>query len=354
MKTRLLAATALTVAAMMSAGAALAQAPGYVTPKTAFGAPDLHGFWNNTSITGLQRSPDAKSLVVNEKEAERLANRNILVVLTKDDNSTNGLDPNNTKMLEDKNNDRGYNAFWIDPGSKLASVKGELRTSWIVEPANGRIPYKPGASRGGGYSITNFDGPETRPQAERCVIGFSGSYGPVMQNSMYNNTMQFVQTPSHVMIQVEMIHDVRVIPIVASKAEAKHSNVPKWGGDSVGWYEGNTLVVQTTNVHPSQRGMITADGKLTERFTRWDDKQITYEFEVDDPALYTRVWKGEMALNVSQPMYEYACHEGNHAMPGILGGARQLESEGKVPGMGPGIAAGLVLPRDETGGEGFN
>jgi hypothetical protein len=354
MKTRLLAATALTVAAMMSAGAALAQAPGYVTPKTAFGAPDLHGFWNNTSITGLQRSPDAKSLVVNEKEAERLANRNILVVLTKDDNSTNGLDPNNTKMLEDKNNDRGYNAFWIDPGSKLASVKGELRTSWIVEPANGRIPYKPGASRGGGYAITNFDGPETRPQAERCVIGFSGSYGPVMQNSMYNNTMQFVQTPSHVMIQVEMIHDVRVIPIVASKAEAKHSNVPKWGGDSVGWYEGNTLVVQTTNVHPSQRGMITADGKLTERFTRWDDKQITYEFEVDDPALYTRVWKGEMALNVSQPMYEYACHEGNHAMPGILGGARQLESEGKVPGMGPGIAAGLVLPRDETGGEGFN
>jgi len=354
MKTRLLAATALTVAAMMSAGAALAQAPGYVTPKTAFGAPDLHGFWNNTSITGLQRSPDAKSLVVNEKEAERLANRNILVVLTKDDNSTNGLDPNNTKMLEDKNNDRGYNAFWIDPGSKLASVKGELRTSWIVEPANGRIPYKPGASRGGGYAITNFDGPETRPQAERCVIGFSGSYGPVMQNSMYNNTMQFVQTPSHVMIQVEMIHDVRVIPIVASKAEAKHSNVPKWGGDSVGWYEGNTLVVQTTNVHPSQRGMITADGKLTERFTRWDDKQITYEFEVDDPALYTQVWKGEMALNVSQPMYEYACHEGNHAMPGILGGARQLESEGKVPGMGPGIAAGLVLPRDETGGEGFN
>jgi hypothetical protein len=354
MKTRLLAATALTVAAMMSAGAAFAQAPGYVTPKTAFGAPDLQGFWNNTSITSLQRSSDAKSLVVDEKEAERLANRNILVVLTKDDNSTNGLDPNNTKMLEDKNNDRGYNAFWIDPGSKLASVKGELRTSWIVEPANGRIPYKPGASRGGGYAITNFDGPETRPQAERCVIGFSGSYGPVMQNSMYNNTMQFVQTPSHVMIQVEMIHDVRVIPIVASKAEAKHSNVPKWGGDSVGWYEGNTLVVQTTNVHQSQRGMITADGKLTERFTRWDDKQITYEFEVDDPALYSQVWKGEMALNASQPMYEYACHEGNHAMPGILGGARQLESEGKVPGMGPGIAAGLVLPRDETGGEGFN
>jgi len=354
MKTRLLAATALTVAAIMGAGAALAQAPGYTTPKTAWGAPDLQGFWNNTSITSLQRSPDAKSLVVDQKEADRLVNRNILVVLTKDDEAQAGLDPNNTKILEDKNNDRGYNAFWIDPGTKLATVKGELRTSWIVEPANGRIPYKPGAARGGGYAITNFDGPETRPMAERCVLSFSGSYGPVMQNSMYNNTFQFVQTPSAVMINVEMNHDVRNIPIVASKAEAKHGPVPKWGGDSVGWYEGDTLVVQTTNVHPNQRAMITSTGKLTERFTRWDDHQILYEFEVDDPELYSQVWRGEMALNTSQPMYEYACHEGNHAMPGILGGARQLESEGKVPGMGPGIAAGLVLPRDEAGGEGFN
>lgn len=354
MKTRLLAATALTFAAIMGAGSALAQAPGYTTPKTAWGAPDLQGFWNNTSITSLQRSPDAKSLVVDQKEADRLVNRNILVVLTKDDEAQAGLDPNNTKILEDKNNDRGYNAFWIDPGTKLATVKGELRTSWIVEPANGRIPYKPGASRGGGYAITNFDGPETRPMAERCVLSFSGSYGPVMQNSMYNNTFQFVQTPSAVMINVEMNHDVRNIPIVASKAQAKHSPVPKWGGDSVGWYEGDTLVVQTTNVHPNQRAMITSTGKLIERFTRWDDHQILYAFEVDDPELYSQVWRCEMALNASQPMYEYACHEGNHAMPGILGGARQLESEGKVPGMGPGIAAGLVLPRDEAGGEGFN
>jgi len=354
MKTKLLAATALCVAAVLGAGAASAQAPGYTTPKTAWGAPDLQGFWNNTSITSLQRSPDAKSLVVDQKEADRLVNRNMLVVLTKEDNASEGLDPNNTKILEDGNNDRGYNAFWIDPGSKLATVKGELRTSWIVEPANGRLPYKPGAARGGGYAITNFDGPETRPMAERCVLSFSGSYGPVMMNSMYNNTFQFVQTPGAVMILVEMNHDVRNIPIVAGPSEAKHGPVAKWGGDSVGWYEGNTLVVQTTNVHPNQRAMISSTGKLTERFTRWDDHQILYEFEVDDPELYSQVWKGEMALNASAPMYEYACHEGNHAMPGILGGARQLESEGKVPGMGPGIAAGLVLPRDEAGGEGFN
>jgi hypothetical protein len=377
MKTKLLAATALGMAALIGA-AAIAQTPapaaqaqaaaplvsnandgqrheaGYKAPKTAWGAPDLQGYWNNTSLTGLQRGPDAKSLALTPAQADRLVNRNILVVLTKEDNAQAGKDPNNTDLLKDKNNDRGYNAFWIDPGTKMATVKGELRSSWITEPATGRIPYKPGAARGGGFAITNFDGPETRPQAERCIVGFSGSYGPVMNNGMYNSTMQFVQTPTHVMIQVEMIHDVRVIPIVKSAAEAKHSPLPKWGGDSVGWYEGDTLVVQTSNPHPSQRAMISASGKLTERFSRWNDKQILYSFEVDDPTLYSQVWKGEMALNASEPLYEYACHEGNYAMAGILAGARELESQGKVPGMGPGIAAGLVLPRDEAGGEGFN
>jgi hypothetical protein len=377
MRLKLLAATALGMAALSIAianaqtPAPAAQAPaaaalvsnandgqrheaGYKAPRTSWGAPDLQGFWNNTSLTGLQRSPDAKSLALTPQQADRLVNRNILVVLTKEDDALAGKDPNNTKILEDKNNDRGYNAFWIDPGTKMAMVKGELRSSWITEPATGRIPYKSGAANRGGFAITNFDGPETRPQAERCIIGFSGSYGPVMNNGMYNSTMHFVQTPTHVMIEVEMIHDVRVIPIVKSAAEAKHSPLPKWGGDSVGWYEGDVLVVQTTNPHPSQRAMITKDGKLIERFSRWNDKQILYSFEVDDPALYSQVWKGEMALNASEPLYEYACHEGNYAMAGILAGARELESKGKVPGMGPGIAAGLVLPRDEAGGEGFN
>jgi hypothetical protein len=350
MKFVLKAATAMCVVAM-AAGTAHAQAPGYETPKTTWGAPDLQGFWNNTSITSLQRPGGVDKLVLTPAEADRMVNRNMLVVLSKEDASTNGQDPNNTKILEDKNNDRGYNAFWIDPGTKVASVKGELRSSWIVEPATGRIPYKPDAARGGGYAITNFDGPETRPMAERCVLSFSGSYGPVMMNSMYNNTFQFVQTPGAVMILVEMNHDVRNIPIVSGPSEAKHGSIPKWGGDSVGWYEGNTLVVQTTNVHPNQRAMISQDGTLIERFTRWNEHQITYEFEVNDPSLYSQVWKGEMALNAGEPLYEYACHEGNHAMGGILGGARELESQGRVPGMGPGIAAGLVLPRDDQGGE---
>jgi hypothetical protein len=341
------------VSTLALAGVASAQsAPGYATPKTAWGAPDLQGFWNNTSITSLQRPGGVKDLVVSEEVAKRIVDRNILVVLAKEDNSTNGQDPNNTKLLEDKNNDRGYNAFWIDPGTHLANVKGEYRTSWITDPPSGRIPFKPGAARAGGFAIDNFDGPETRPVAERCILGFSGSYGPVMQNGMYNNTMQIVQSPGSVAITVEMIHDVRVIPIVASKADVKHSSVPRWGGDSVGYYDGDTLVVETTNTHPRQRGLVTSTGKVTERFSRWNEKQVLYAFEVDDPALYSQTWKGEQALNASSPLYEYACHEGNYAMPGILAGARELESKGIKPGMGPGIAAGLVLPRDDSGGEG--
>jgi hypothetical protein len=354
LKQRLLACVAMISAAAMGAPA-LAQQAGYVTPKTAWGAPDLQGFWNNTSITSLQRPGGVKDLVVDESTAKRIVNRNILIVLGKEDNATNGQDPNNTKLLEDKNNDRGYNTFWIDPGTKLANVKGEYRTSWIVDPPSGRIPYKAGAARsGGGYAADNFDGPETRPLAERCIMSFSGSAGPVMQNGMYNSTFQFVQGPSSVVINVEMNHDARVIPIVASAAEAKHGpkDIPKWAGDSVGWYEGATLVVQTVNPHPKQRGLISKDGKVTERFTRWNDNQVLYEFEVDDPTLYTQVWKGEQALNHSpEPLYEYACHEGNYAFAGILGGARNLEARGIKPTMGPGIAAGVVLPRDDLGGD---
>lgn len=382
MKTRLMAGVALAIAALAGASA-VAQQPrqtaaptaaaapnekdaaamankatseaGYVVPHTAWGAPDLQGFWNNTSITNLNRNPEAKSLIISESEAKRLVNRNALIVLSKQDEATAGQDPHNTKLLEDKNNDRGYNSFWIDPGKSMAMVKGEYRSGYIVEPASGRIPYKPGAARGGGgFAQDNFDGPETRPQAERCVLGFSGSFGPIMQNGMYNNTMNFVQTPTSVMIEVEMIHDARIIPIYKTKAEAvaHHGNVPRWGGDSVGWYEGDVLNVETTNVHPHQRAMISEGGKLTEHFSRWNAKQVLYTFEVDDPSLYSQVWRGEESLNASSPLYEYACHEGNYAMPGILRGARELESKGIKPTMGPGITAGLVIPRDEGGGEG--
>ncbi len=324
--------------------------PGFDPPKTSWGVPDLQGFWNSTSITSLQRPSGVDKLVVNEEEGRAIVNRNPLIIITQQEEARQGEDPNDMSILEDKNADRGYNAYWIDPGSRLATVKGELRTSWIVDPPSGRIPFQEGKGRSGGNGVpaTNFDGPETRPLFERCLTT-STMAGPVMQNAMYNSTSQIVQTPDSVMIVVEMVHDARVIPIVASAEEATHGpdEIKKWAGDSVGWYEGDALVVQTRNVHPLQESLISDTGTVTERFSRWSDDQVLYEFTVEDPSLYTQTWSGEMVMNASLPMYEFACHEGNYAMEGILGGARRIEADGGVPTLGPGIAAGLEIPPAE-------
>ncbi len=324
--------------------------PGFDPPRTSWGVPDLQGFWNSTSITSLQRPRGVEKLVVDEAEGRAIVNRNPLIIITQQEEARQGDDPHDMSILDDKNADRGYNAYWIDPGTRLATVKGELRTSWIVDPPSGRIPFKEGKGRSGGNGIpaTNFDGPETRPLFERCLMTETMA-GPVMQNAMYNSTSQIVQTPDSVMIVVEMVHDARVIPIVEDREAVEHGpdEIKKWAGDSVGWYEGDQLVVQTRNVHPLQPSLISDNGVVTERFSRWSEDQILYEFTVEDPSLYTQTWSGEMVLNASQRMYEFACHEGNYAMEGILGGARKIEAEGGVPTLGPGIAAGLEIPPAE-------
>ncbi len=151
-------------------------------------------------------------------------------------------------------------------------------------------------------------------------MSFTGGAGPIMSNGLYNNTYQIVQTPGSVADPDG--DDPRCADRAGRRKSAgRHgpASIPKWGGDSIGWYEGDTLVVETVNVHPQQRSYISASGKLTERFSRWADGQILYRFEMDDPSLYSRPWRGEMALNASrQQLYEYACHEGNYALPGIL------------------------------------
>jgi hypothetical protein len=181
-------------------------------------------------------------------------------------------------------------------------------------------------------------------------MSFTGSYGPVLNNGMYNNTYQIVQAPDHVMVLAEMIHDAKIIPIFKSKAEAKHgpSNIPKWGGDAVGWYEGDTLVLETINSHPMQRSYISPKGKVTERFTRYNKDQVFYQFTVEDPTLYTKTWGGEMGLNASkEPLYEYACHEGNYALGGILAGARKLERQGRPQPPEKAIFAGVDVSDGE-------
>jgi hypothetical protein len=181
-------------------------------------------------------------------------------------------------------------------------------------------------------------------------MSFTGGFGPVLNNGMYNNTYQIVQSPGSVMILAEMIHDARIIPIFKSKSEAKHGPdaVPRWGGDSVGWYEGDTLVVETVNANPTQRSFIAKGGKVTERFSRWSDKQVLYQFTVEDPVLYKTAWGGEMSLNVSsKPIYEYGCHEGNYGLPGILAGARELERKGRKQPVEKPIFAGVDVSEGE-------
>ncbi len=318
------------IAALCSATsfAAFAQtAPVDKSPRTSWGAPDLQGFWTNTSLTTMQRPAGAEGLVLDEAAAERLARRNVYSAAAREEAGASEIDEaSSQQLLADGNASRAYNRFWMDPGQSYARVKGEYRSSWITSPADGRIPYSEAGIRANTRS-GGFDDFEIRPLAERCIMSFTGGAGPVMNNGMYNNTYQIVQTPGAVMILTEMVHDVRVIPIGGKHGPVE---IPKWGGDSVGWYEGDTLVVETVNSHPKQRSYISTAGKVTERFTRWSADEIFYEFRVEDPVLYNRPWGGEMALRVSsEPLYEYACHEGNHALPGILAGARQLEREGR-------------------------
>jgi hypothetical protein len=344
-KSGLLASAALALAAILAAPASAQAAFEYQKPKTSWGAPDLQGFWTNTSLTAMQRPAGADKLVLNEEEAEKLTRRNVYSAAQREESGASKVDEESSKqLLSDKNASRAYNRFWMDPGQSYAKVKGEYRSSWITTPPDGRIPYTEAGIRANTRS-TSFDDFEIRPLPERCIMSFTGGAGPVMNNGMYNNTYQIVQSPTSVMILTEMIHDVRIIPI-----GGKHgpNNIPKWGGDSVGWYEGDTLVVETVNSHPKQRSYITPAGKVIERYTRWSDDEIFYQFTVEDPTLYTQPWGGEMTLRVSnEPLYEYACHEGNYALPGILAGARQLEREGRPHPIEKPIFAGVDVSDGE-------
>lgn len=315
---------------LTSALAALAQS--YETPRTFFGHPDLQGVWTNATITTLERPEEFDSLVINVEQATaREAERQAFYDNYDNPDKVDG-------QLEASSDPGGYNTFWMDEGTQLAMVDGEFRTSFIVEPADGEVPY----SWSGRWNMmkklvqyTRFDGPEVRPLGERCLVGFGSTGGPPMLPVLYNNHYQIVQNQDHVLILVEMNHDVRSIRL---NSEHPPAHVKKWLGDSIGWWEGDTLVVETTNFHPGQsvraatKHLLYASENLrvTERFTRVGEDRIKYEFSMDDPDVYTQVWHGEIPMRKTDAaIYEYACHEGNYAMPGILAGARLAEKEGK-------------------------
>jgi hypothetical protein len=320
----------ITIAAITLSSSAMA-AENYEPARTASGKPDLQGFWTNASLTTMQRSSNYAELGLTislEQLGELTANHHQNVRQATDDNQVQGELPSG----KDLGQGRGYNAFWVDPGSAFGYVKGEYRTSWITYPESGRIPYSEEGSRLRQENRAKFsgnDGPEGRALGERCIIGFGSTGGPPMNNVLYNNMYQIVQTDDYVMIMVEMAHDARIIPI--DKDHRPDAWKP-WLGDSVAHWDGDVLVVETRNLHPQQAprniAALSNEGVVVERFSRFSDEQVLYEFEVRDPIFYTEAWSGEMAFNATETQpYEYACHEGNYGLPGILAGARRLEMD---------------------------
>ena len=325
---------------LILAGAApfqTAWAADYKAPRTAFGQPDLQGTWTNASLTSLTRPASFKSLTIPEAQAKAFEARQ--AQMREAQNRPSDPSAGAPRAGGDPG---GYNSFWVDPGTAMGRIKGEVRTSWLIDPADGQLPYhaegKKLYDQTLHYVRNTFDGPESRPLAERCILGFGSTAGPPMLNVLYNNLYQIVQTPDYVTILVEMNHDARIIRLKDRKRPP--AQVRNWMGDSVGWWEGDTLVVETTQFNPGESLRpyfgntiyVSQDAKVTERFTRISPTQILYRFTVDDPKVYSKPWTAEMPLNVSdKPVYEYACHEGNYSLPGILAGARVAEKEGRTP-----------------------
>lgn len=305
--------------------------PAYAPPRTPDGRPDLQGTWTNASITTLERADRYASTVLKPEDVERATDahpQNVRIV-TEDIANTpaTGLLTGRDLLMG-----RGYNAFWIDPGTRFGEVKGQTRTAWITDPPNGKIPYSEAGRKlaHAGDERLGYSDPESRPLPDRC-LATGGRTGPPMVNGLYNNHYQIVQTPTHVVIHTEMISHARVIPL---KRDHQPAVVAPLFGDSVGWWEGDALVIETTNFnayhawqdHPAY---LSVTAKVTERFTRVASDRLLYEFTVDDPAYYSQPWKGEISFwNDGQRIYEYACHEGNYAMEGILMGARHREKLG--------------------------
>jgi len=240
----------------------------------------------------------------------------------------------------------GYNWFWIDRGSGAFKIDGQWRTSIIVDPPNGRHPaltaqgksraaarakmYRPNTGQAwwleAGLDPGPYDDPELRPLAERCLLGFGSTSGPPMLPVLYNNLKRIVQTEDNIMILAEMVHDAR---IVRMNAEHAPPDVRKWMGDSIGHWEGDTLVVDTTNFTDKPAlGGASRNLHVIERFRRVDADTIVYKFTVDDPTIWTASWSGEYVWpTTDQRVYEYACHEANYSFGGILRGARVLETD---------------------------
>lgn len=311
-------ALALGVLASGLAGPALAAratrgaaAGPYRAPRTRDGHPDLQGIWDNGWYTELERPDEVQKLVVTPEEAKQ--------ALKAIDESI-AKDPLGQRESE----------FW-DMEAGFAKVRGELRTSFIVDPPDGKLPFRPEIVKRFEYDNPNrhrkMDNPEDRTVTERCVAS-EGGYPPNL-NSPDGNLLLIQQSPGYVVLQAEKYNDVRVVRL----GDRRHApaGVHSWAGDSVGWWEGDTLVIETTNFSPagfSRTGhlKLSAQAVIVERFTRTGPAELLCEFTVTDPSVYTQTWRAEMPYRASKgPIYEYTCHEGNYFLGSALAQARREE-----------------------------
>ena len=295
-------------------------------PRTPDGRPDLQGTWTNQSLTPIQRGRNQESLVYTPEQVAQIEQGYV-------DRFIRGSQPSDPDRPAPPTGQGvgTYNNIYFETGNRVSVVNGEPRTSLITVPSNGRIPaLTPEAQarraerRESRSQFAQYDHPEMRPLAERCLTSYGSPAGPPMlPNGGYNSNYIIVQTPDYVMIMTEMVHDTRIIRMGDGPRLPAH--IRPWMGDSWGHWEGDVLVVETTNIHPLQP-YSSADMKVTERFSRMHEEAILYEFTVDDPSTYTESWGWQIPMMaMHDQIYEYACQEGNYSLESVLSGARYQE-----------------------------
>lgn len=313
------------------------------TPQTPWGAPDLQGLWNYNTLTPLERPSE-------------LEGRAFLT----DDEAAAALQGAATRATQDEPR-QDYNPFWSERNA-ITHIAPDKPTSLIVDPDDGKLPpLTPAAQAREAAWRTTWQrpirvpflidllfgtnparGPEDFGLSTRCVVSYSG--GPPIMPGANNSHLQVFQTPDQVVLFTEMIHDARVVPL--DGRPHLPPSIPQWNGDARGRWEGDTLVVESTNF-TSKRfsfsvGLVTAVGSgetlhLTERFTRLDADTLRYEYTVDDPVTFTRPFRAVQTMNATDgPLFEYACHEGNYALPNALSGARAQERDAERAASGGG------------------
>ena len=318
--------TAVAIAALMPVSVAgqdrSATSDGWIAPATPWGDPDLQGIWDFRTITPMERPAElaGKAVLTAEEAADFEARENRRL-------NRDLVDPETGGAIYPPASQGGvvpYNEFWYDRGNSLVE---DRRTSLIVDPPDGRIPplTAEAAERAAARSAYRRDHPadswEDRSLGDRCIVGFNA--GPPMVPRAYNNNVQLLQIPGYVVILNEMVHNARIVRLDGSP----HGTIRQWVGDSRGHWEGPTLVVEIRSFGEQAgfRGS-TANLRVVERFTRVGPDSLGYEFTVEDPETWTRPWTALVPMRKTEgPMFEYACHEGNYAMEGILGGARAEE-----------------------------